>query len=555
MTEKILKYFDDDKFYIKIFIIIVIFLSIIKLPSIFTSDIQPWDEGMYATRVLSIHESGDFIDQSQHSVGNFYSGSHPPLLISIAYLTGLIFGYGSIMFKLLIFIIAIACLWLIILIGRNFFTQRTGIIASLIFSSNIIFNVFSERFQFDIPYTFLILLSFFFFLKFLKTQEIRYNIYAGIIFGLLLVIKILVGFFVPMVIFLFLISSRGNSNYKFSNLFLLSIIGIAIALPWHIFMIIKYGTDFLNYFFFYHIYERALFGVEHNTKGTGIFYHISYLMTILPYGVIILYGAIKQILKFKKLNQYDLFLIIWFLTGFFIITIFKTKLEVYILLMLTPGIFLVGNALKELETEKFSIKLILLISTAFNIFWMILNYFRIELNFNVNSNFTQLIISGILFLILSLILIFLILKKNYNLSKIFISLIFISFIFINILYALKAPIWTNTFIISPVRNEIEKSGFKKLVYVATNYRHNPQFSFYFNGLDLGWKNDKFEFTFLDAKNGNDKIKDTLNKINGNVNVIIEKDKINRTEYSPSDSLIDKNYHLVLKSKGYELYQK
>jgi len=69
-----------------------LFLIAVKIPTLISDDMQPWDEGMYATRVLAIHEFGVFLDQSEYSVGEFYSASHPPLLIWIGYIFTLIFG-------------------------------------------------------------------------------------------------------------------------------------------------------------------------------------------------------------------------------------------------------------------------------------------------------------------------------------------------------------------------------------------------------------------------------------------------------------------------------
>jgi len=529
---------------------------LIKLHSIVTTDIQPWDEGMYATRVLSVQESGDIIDQSQHSVGKFYSGSHPPLLIWIGYAVTSMFGMNNITLKGIIFLFSLASLWLIMKIGSNVYSPRAGIIAAVIFCSNLIFNIFAKRFQFDIPYTFLILLSFWFFLKFLDTGESKYNYYSGIVFGLCLMIKILVGFFIPMAIFLWFILSKDKMKYSIKHLVILTAIGIAIAAPWHAYMFMKYGWEFFNYFFFYHIYERALFGVEHNTKGSGYIYHISYLLTILPFGAIILFGAYRKLISFRKLPGKELFIFIWFIIGFIIITLFKTKLEVYILLILTPGVFIAGNYLEVIDSLGLKEKGFLLIVTAFNIFWAVLNYFRIELAFPLNSG-TIPVVSALsaAWFIFSAIVIFLYIKRSYSISGLFYAFILSFLLFINILYAVKIPFWENSFKITDVKSEIEKSGYKKLVYVASNYRHNPQFSFYFNGLDLGWTNTKYDFTFVDSKNGFASIKCALRNAGNDVNVIVEKDYINRSNYFDSKQVIDDSYKLILKSSGYELYRK
>ncbi len=552
----ILKYFDGEKNMKTVYLFLVFFLIAVKLHSIVTTDIQPWDEGMYATRVLSIQESGDIFDQSTHSVGGFYSGSHPPLLIWIGYIFTSVFGMNNIVLKGIIFMFGLASLWLIMKIGENVYSPRAGIFAAIIFCSNLIFNIFSKRFQFDIPYTFLILLAFWFFLKYLDTGNVKYNYFTGIVFGLCLMIKILVGFFIPMAIFLWFVLSKDKMKFSMKSLITLTSIGIVIAAPWHVFMFIKYGWEFFDYFFFYHIYERALFGVEHNTKGSGYLYHISYLLTILPFGAIILFGAYRKLISFRKLPAKELFVFVWFIIGFIIITIFKTKLEVYILLILTPGVFIAGNYLEVMDEAGLKEKISLLIVTAFNIFWAVLNYFRIELSYQVNSSSLPLLMAvTVAWFSVSAVLIYFFIKKNFRLSSFFYAFILVFLFFINTLYAVKIPFWENSFTITGVKSEIENSGFKKLVYVASNYRHNPQFSFYFNGLDLGWTNNKYDFTFVDSKNGLDSVKSVLQGIGNDVNVIVEKDYINRSGYFDSKLVIDDSYKLVLKVSGYELYRK
>ena len=267
MLNKILNYLNDGKNTYKVFFFIVVFLSVVKLPALITADIQPWDEGMYATRVLSVSVNGDFLDQSSHSVQGFYSGSHPPLLIWIGYFSSLIFGINSVTLKLIPFIFSLLSVLLLILIGRNIFNPLAGITAAIVFSSNIIFDVFSKRFQFDIPYTFFILLSFYFFILYTDSNKKIYNILGGVIFGLCLMVKILVGFYIPIIIFIFYLYRRKNTNYRIIDLVIFSSIGILIALPWHLYMLFLYGNDFLDYFFKFHIYDRAFTGVEHNTKG------------------------------------------------------------------------------------------------------------------------------------------------------------------------------------------------------------------------------------------------------------------------------------------------
>ncbi len=557
MFNKILNYLNDRKNSFKIFFLIVVFLSVVKLPALFTADIQPWDEGMYATRVLSIHLNGDFIDQSEHSVGRFYSSSHPPLLIWIGYFCSVLFGTNSVTLKFIPFIFSLLSILLLILIGRNMFNSISGIIAAVVFSSNIIFSVFSKRFQFDMPYTFFILLSFYLFLLYTNNKKAVYNILGGVVFGLCLMVKILVGFYIPIIILVSLIFLRKRINYKLSDLIIFTLIGILIALPWHLYMLSLHGKEFTDYFFGFHILDRAFVGVEHNTKGSGYLYHINYLLSIIPYSILIFVTLVKDIIKFKELDSKKIFLIIWFLTGLAIITIFKTKLEVYVLLILAPGSLMLSDYIYNLSKASKKEKLALVILTALNIIWSLSLFLRSNLTYK--SIFSQnLFISISLIILLFLILYFTInfFSKVLSVINFYYVFIFLFCIGINTFYLFHTPEWEDTYEIRFIKSEIEKSKRKNIVYIGSNYRANPQFSFYFDGLDLGWKNNKYNYELIDTKNGIEEVKSKLNGLNvKDNNIIVEKDNINRSEYEESKNFIPADFKLIYQTRGYELYQK
>ena len=369
MIKKTINYIKDENNSVYLFYLIIVFIIITKLPAIFLVDIQPWDEGMYATRVLSIHLNGDFIDQTYHSIGKFYSGSHPPLLIWAGWISTTLFGLNSPALKIIPFICSLLCLVLLFKIGKSLHNSKTGLFAVMIFSSNIIFAVFSKRFQFDFPYTFLILFAFYLFLIYNETREKKYIYYIGIIFGACLMIKILVGVFIPLVLLASLLFIKKNNYLSIYDLLIISAIGIIIAIPWHLYMILKYGEDFLKWFFGYHIYERAFSGLEHNNKNSGVLYHINYLFSIIPYSSLLILAFLKDVINIKNLDFKKLFVWVWFLIGFVIITSFKTKLEVYILLILAQVCLVIPVYIDQLKDSSMTEKILSAIFVIFNIFW------------------------------------------------------------------------------------------------------------------------------------------------------------------------------------------
>lgn len=549
------EYISDGKNFFKVIVFLVLFICIIKLPQIVSTDIQPWDEGMYATRVLSIHVNGDFFDQSSHSVGKFYSGSHPPLLIWIGYLFTLAFGINSVSLKIVPFIFSLMSVVLIMLIANRFFNPRVAFYAALIFCSNIIFNVFSKRFQFDYPYTFFFLISFYLIILYNDTKEIKYLIYCGIMFGLCLMVKILVGFYIPLIIFISYLFMKNRINISLKDIFIVCIIGVIIALPWHVFMLQKYGSEFTDYFFKFHIYDRAVKGVEMNEKRSGALYHINYLLTIIPYSVLVFIAMFKDLKNFSYLTTGKIFLWIWFITGLLILALFKTKLEVYVLILLTPGCILISAYADALDKVKPLTKAFIMLLITLNLFWFATEAVRPEIkNFIIDSN--KLILSGTAIILFSLLTYaFYLIANSISIKKLILLFILFFFISLNFYYFYNVPFWENYFHITDVKKHIESGKRRNIVYVATNYRHNPQFSFYFKGLDIGWENKDYDFRMLDTKYGLDSIKNILEKLEkSKYEIIVEKEGINRAVYNDSKLFIPDDFNLKVNSPGYELYE-
>ena len=147
------------------------------------------------------------------------------------------------------------------------------------------------------------------------------------------------------------------------------------------------------------------------------------------------------------------------------------------------------------------------------------------------------------------------LANKIELKKTLYISILIFFFGINIYYLLFVPDWVNKYKLSEINEYIEDSNKKEIVYIGSNYRYNPQFSFYFKGLNLNWENPEYKFQLLDLKEKAEEVKVNLSILpEGKYFFIVEKDKINRAEYPSSELFIPKNCRLVKKENGYELYE-
>ena len=229
--------------------------------------------------------------------------------------------------------------------------------------------------------------------------------------------------------------------------------------------------------------------------------------------------------------------------------------ECLYLLILPPGCYIISLFINSIETEKFYLKALSVTFVLFNFLWFATEDVRPFLkDYMMRQDF---LMTAVIILLLLTLLYYSgrFIAKRFDLKNTYFIFVLIFFLSINIFYLFKIPEWENKFQISEVKETIEKSGRKNILYVATNYRHNPQFSFYFNGLDLNWDNPEYKFELIDNKDGIGMVKDKLSSLKRNeYMIIVEKDYINRADYPDSQLFVPGDHKLLLKRNGYELYE-
>lgn len=136
--------------------------------------------------------------------------------------------------------------------------------------------------------------------------------------------------FVPMILFLLshkqTYSNNSVQNKMVSHLAIFSI----IVVPWYGLEISKYGLDFINNHFFYHIMQRVLMPIEGHSYP--FFHYIGLLVNPKISGLSILFFP-SLILYFVKQNKnYFLSYLVTFIVAFLgILSVNQTRLSWYIL--------------------------------------------------------------------------------------------------------------------------------------------------------------------------------------------------------------------------------
>ena len=352
----------------------------------------------------------------------------------------------------------------------------------------------------------------------------------------------------------FILTFRKEKSFKLTDLIILSGIGVLIALPWHIFMIMKYGQEFVNVLFGFHIMERATGNIGGNVRPSGIFYYFSILMNNIPFGIVIFYLLIKDALSFKNLDRRKIFLWVWFLTGFVIISLFNSKIDTYLIPFIIPAGILI--TIFFLDEKKPSSKEIFVLAAlfVFNLFWYLTPSIRNEIKSyvmtpagaGISAAIAAIVIAGLFVISRNF-------RERVNLKAVYIYVVAIFFIGSNIFHLFNISMFEDGFKLAEIKELSENSGREKLVYISSDYEFSPQFTYYFDGMDIGWKG-KYDFKMLDLKDGTAPVKDGLSELeSGKYIIIVERDNINPGEYYDTELFIPPGTKLIKKAHGYEMY--
>lgn len=299
-----------------------------------------WDEGIYG-------ELGRQVVLTKNLFTTFWNGApwleKPPGIAWASALGIMIAGPSAYGARLLMPLFAIYTLYIVYRIGSHLGSWKHGLIAAGVLAS---FNLFLGRTRAvntDMALLASITTTILFLLENRPAWWVALSIFGGVWFkgvaGLLSVIIAL-----P----LFLTKSK---NYLLkSGVWLL-----AFILPWHLYVYLKYGKEFLTPYFFEQVVQRATAQIEFHFETR--WYYFNYLYENLGIGVLlvsILGGCSIALKLFNKSKDRMLYLTLlwWVVAPLFIFTLAKTRLFWYILPIYPALSLLISEAIGRFEGSK-----------------------------------------------------------------------------------------------------------------------------------------------------------------------------------------------------------
>jgi 4-amino-4-deoxy-L-arabinose transferase-like glycosyltransferase len=537
------------------------FFVIVRFYNLGFKEIQMWDEALYAVRAKAIYYFNCWLDQTDYAEGGLYSSSHPPLYIWLTALLYKLFTINEFTSRFFSALFSSLCLVLTYLLIKKFFNRKSALISIPFLGSIYLFNFYSRQGQLDIAYIFFITLSIYFYLEFLNGGKKRNILISGVSFGFALMTKIIVGFFAIITIFIFLFIELVRKNVKFkevlSQIATLTLTGLILSLPWHVFMLKIHAGNFINTFFKFHIIERLSEGVEGNIPELGYFYILNQLVVQFPPVVLVFFDLFESLKKLKTADSKKLLLQSWFWTTFLITSISKTKIPTYALPSFIPAVIISSVYIVELTERKqnslaLSTVLISIIwSSSQNLRNGVKEFFKFHIsNFSITQTALFLIS-----LVISPFLVSIVKSRVKSLNDFILSITLL----ISTLVVFKTIIFTDYERFNDgaekVANFIDNSNYQTLFYLYTPHSTegmNPQLTFYsFKKLSHSIKwNEIRRSNFNEIANQLSKTKDAL--------VLIEKTAKDKSERKEEFENVKKilnqfNFTEILITKRYSLF--
>ncbi len=487
---------------------ILIFCSLLVFLKLGRSEIQGWDEGLYAMRALSIVEFGAFYDQTQYSAGGLYSSSYPPFVIWMMAASIAILGKSAFAVRLFSAICSVIVIFITFDISQRILSKKNALYPSVLLSASLIWNAQSRLGQLDVPVIALAIITFFLAIKIFESEKKnKILLYSGLLFvsfTLCLMSKVITTF-LPLILLLplFIVNNKNIDRLYVSSAVILSFI---VASVWFISMWQEYNGDFIKYISAPQLYTNW----NNAVRPTGYLFYINQLLVSNPFAIfaffliifaIFRYNHLNKIVKFTSSRDILLAFLLWFILTLSVFSIATTKYIHYTVYILLPtmimAVWFIDNFDMLIKSSR--VKVFLSSSLLISFVWGLSEGLRNSVKTILTGN--ELTLIPAIFIISSLLLLItpMIIPEKFN-TKIY------RILFPKIIATITVLLITKIAFINITQPNGYQQGaltpvallndFGNPSYIYFYHKINPtdslnaQLSWYTDGWNLGWQEGK-----------------------------------------------------------------
>lgn len=329
----------------ELFFILILFLFCVPLFFFGLGGRPLWDtdEGMHAATSKDMVLSGDWVTPTFNGE-KFYD--KPILHTWFVALSFLIFGFTEFAARLPAALLGLGGVMITYLFGRRMFGSTVGFVSSVILATSLEYFLLSQTVIHDSSLAFFMLLALFSFYTGFKDERHRkrYFLLFYVSLGFSMLAKGPVGVVLPaLIIGLFLVLKKRLSFLREMQIGWGLLIFLAVAAPWYILISLRnqdYGANFF-------IQNNVMRFLSPQARHHGPFYYYFPVLFggFLPWSFLLPPAFLRAFrMPLRKIEEDDLFLLLWFFSIFIFFSLASSKLPTYIL-PLFPAVSLLAGAL------------------------------------------------------------------------------------------------------------------------------------------------------------------------------------------------------------------
>jgi outer membrane protein assembly factor BamB len=314
-------------------ILAILAFSIIFFINLGSGPLWGADEQTYSQWAFHMTRTGDYFTPWAFSEMTFWIAK-PPLYMWLMSLSYQALGVSNFSSRLWSPIFGMLSLVVVFYLGKTLYNRRVGFLAALVLGTFTTFFSFARHAMTDVAFVFFIVSSIYFLVLSQKHAKVnRYAALSGLFFGLALMTKQIQAFLLPLVIVVYLVLTQKSLRFLITKRFALFLgVGFLVFAPWLIYMMLRFGSPFYEWYFMYSGFTRTVSPIEGH-YGNYLFY-FNYLISsenplwtmLLPLsaGLCAFYAAVKR-------SKADSLILVWASIVLGLFTFAQTKLYWYIL--------------------------------------------------------------------------------------------------------------------------------------------------------------------------------------------------------------------------------
>lgn len=315
-----------------------------------STEIQSWDEGLYALRTDAALNSCNWIDQTSESPGGLYSSTHPPAAIWFMAASEELFGRNEWSLRLPGALLAACSVWLLYKLLSGVASRNAAALATLSVAVSGVFVHLARHAQLDIYLFFFVLLSLYVFARAKDPSTLGTILLPGLLFGLALLSKF--GFALVLAPMFLVVRPSVRSR----SVFALLTVGVALALPWYVWMRMQHPE------FGLHALSVASNAAYEGTQHAWWFYANQVIIAMPLTATMLVPFAYDR-------SKRTILSLLAILIGVMVLVAMATSLASYVLLILLPLALFLATAIDRVQQSSRPAQFFALAVISLATFW------------------------------------------------------------------------------------------------------------------------------------------------------------------------------------------